>query len=399
MIQPQQTRPTYRSFVILALIALLATAYFRAFGLDARSLQRAQAAPLQQAGACQQLLVNGDLESSGGWQFGPTPAPGAIVSSPVHAGSFAIRLGITSGTNRVAYSTAYQAVTLPADAQQILLTYWERPGATGDSGDYREVIALRPNLTILRLLERQNGAGNDQWTQRTFDLSDLRGQSILIYFNVYNNGSGALLSNHLDDISLQRCDTSVTATPTATATPTETPTPTATATIVVTPTTATPTATVPPSGVMVRVEDRTLPQGQTSFQASLDLLGATAAQKVGVISVDVQYDATVLSATGCTVSDQFDLLLCNLASPGIIQLAGVAATGIVSDLQVADLRFDIAQPANLNTQLTVQLDTVADTEGLDVAAIAQHGQVTAACEPGSEGCPITIPLYLPLVQR
>lgn len=47
-------------------------------------------------------------------------------------------------------------------------------------------------------------------------------------------------------------------------------------------------------------------------------------------------DATLLTATTCTVGDSFDLLLCNLATPGVIQLAGVAATGIASDVRIAD---------------------------------------------------------------
>jgi len=192
---------------------------------DAFSPRGVYAASPQRMAACQELLVNGNLEASGGWRFGATPAPGTVVDAPVHAGAFAMRLGISTGNNTVAYSTAYQTVALPATAEQIVLTYWERAGATGDSGDYREVIALRTDFTVLRSLERQPGAGNEQWTQRTFDLTDLRGQSIVLYFNVYNNGSGASLVNYLDDLSLQSCDATAPATPTLPPTPTHTSTP------------------------------------------------------------------------------------------------------------------------------------------------------------------------------
>ena len=356
------------------------------------------AAALQAPLACQELLVNGNLEASGGWTFAATAAPGTIVDAPVHAGAFAIRLGIASGTNAVAYSTAYQTIALPAAAEQIVLTYWERPGTTGDSADYREVLALRPNLSVLRSLERITGAGNDAWTQRSFDVSDLRGQSIVLYFNVYNNGSGATLVNYLDDLSLQSCDSAATATATATEVAVETATPTATATTVVTPTTTapTPTATPLPSNVIVRAGNVAVTEGQTTLTAPLDLLGASAERAVGVLSVDVQYDATLLTATTCTVGDSFDLLLCNLATPGMIQLAGVAATGIHSDVRIADLAFTVLQPANLNTQLTVQLDTVADANGAALSATAQNGQIGDPCLPGNNGC---LDIYLPLVQR
>lgn len=371
---------------------------------DAFSPRGVYAASPQRMAACQELLVNGNLEASGGWRFGATPAPGTVVDAPVHAGAFAMRLGISTGNNTVAYSTAYQTVALPATAEQIVLTYWERAGATGDSGDYREVIALRTDFTVLRSLERQPGAGNEQWTQRTFDLTDLRGQSIVLYFNVYNNGSGASLVNYLDDLSLQSCDATAPATPTLPPTPTHTSTPAVTEpaevtpTAVVTPAPPTPTATATPlpSNIIVRAGSVAVTEGQTTMTVPLNLLGATAERAVGVLSVDVQYNADLLQATTCTVGDSFDLLLCNSATPGVIQLAGVAANGIRTDIPIADLGFDLRQSANLATQLTVQLDAVADVEGTALSATGQHGQISTACPPGSATCQT---LFLPLVHR
>lgn len=360
-----------------------------------------RASAVESALACQELLANGDLETSGGWIFGQTPAPGTIIDTPVHAGAFALRLGIAGGNNTMAFSTGYQIVSLPADANQIVLTYWERPGMTGDSNDYREVLALRPNFTTLRSLERITGAGNDQWAQRTFDITDLRGQSIAIYFNVYNNGSSATLVNYLDDLSLQSCDSTAAATATATSPAPNTATPTATTTVAVTPASPTPTATATalPSNVLIRAGNVAVTEGQTTFSAPLDLIGATAERAVSVLSVDVQYDATKLKATACTVGSAFDPLLCNIATPGVIQLAGVAAIAIRTDVKLADLGFDILQPADLSTLLTVKLDTVADGEGLALVATTQNGQIGAACLPGSEGCSAAQNLYLPLVNR
>lgn len=382
--------PLRRSHTLFLLLSLAVLA----LQMPLAVLRTVQAASPQRLAACQELLVNGDLETSGGWRFGATPASGTVVDAPVHAGAFAIRLGISTGANTLAYSTAYQMVTLPATAEQILLTYWERPGVTGDSGDYREVIALRTDFTVLRSLSRQTGAGNDQWAQRTFDLTDLAGQSIVLYFNVYNNGSGATLVNYLDDLALQSCDDTTLATPTATPLATSTPTPT---TVATPPTpTPTPTATRLSSGVIVRAGSVAVADGQTTVAVPLDLIGATAERPVGVLSVDVQYNAAVLKATACTIGGSFDLLLCNTDSPGVIQLAGVAATGIQTDVRIADLGFELLPPANLSTQLTVQLDTVADVEGTALSATGQPGQISIACAPSSDACQT---LFLPLVHR
>lgn len=364
------------------------------FASGAHFLRTARAAALQTTAACQELLRNGNLEGSGGWSFGPTPVPGTIVDTPAHTDSFAIRLGIAGSTNVVAYSTAYQTVTLPTNAEQIILTYWERPGATGDSGDYREIVALRSDFTVLRSLERQAGPGNEQWTQRTFDLTDLRGQTLVLYFNVYNNGSSATLVNYLDDLSLQSCDSTTPATPTATMTTTPTPTTTA----VVTPTVPAPTATATPlpSSVIVRAGGMAVIEGQTAITVPLDLVGVTAEPAIGVLSVDVEYDTTVLKAVTCTVSSSFDLLLCNMETPGLLQLAGVAANGLRTDIRVADLGFELLPPVNRTTQLTVQLDALADVDGTTMNAIGQNGQITITCRPGSDNCQT---LFLPLVHR
>ena len=392
---PLHRRP-HTLFVLFCFVTL---ALYQSFPRTAAPLSRTvQAASAQATAACQELLVNGNLEASGGWRFGATPAPGTIVDTPVHAGAFAIRLGIAGSATTVAYSTAYQTVALPANVEQIVLTYWERPGATGDGGDYREVIALRTDFTVLRSLARQTGAGNEQWTQRTFDLSDLRGQSIVLYFNVYNNGSGATLVNYLDDITLQSCDSTPPATPTATAPAPATPTPTATPTTPLTPAPPTPTATATPlpSSVIVRAGNVTVAEGQTNVTVPLTLLGATAERAVGVLSVDVQYNAAALKTVACTVGDSFDLLLCNTATPGVIRLAGVAATGLRTDTHLADLAVELLPPVSLSTQLVVQVVAVANGEGTALAATGQPGQITRACVPGSANCQA---LFLPLVNR
>jgi hypothetical protein len=171
---------------------------------------------------CQNLLVNGDFELSVGWTFGSTPFPAGYVLSPVFAGGQALRTGIPAGsTNKLAYSSAYQRVDLPASAAQILITYWERPGGSADGVDYREALVLNSSYGLLRSLSRSTASGTDVWQQRTFDLTTFRGRTVVIYFNTYNNGSASQMWNYLDSVQLLACS----APAQAAAEPTVTPTP------------------------------------------------------------------------------------------------------------------------------------------------------------------------------
>ncbi len=207
-------------------------------------------------GGCTNLLVNGDFESGSGWTFGATARPAAYVSTPVYSGARALRLGIPPGTaNATAHSSAYQTVTIPAWPTGVFLRYWQRPGG-GEAADYREVLLLNTSYGLVATIERSSAAGNDQWQEKTFDLTAYRNRTLVLYFNVYNNGSGGLTWNYLDEAALLACaptptptvTPTATLTPTATPTPTDSPTPTPTDTPTPVPTdTLTPTPTETPT--------------------------------------------------------------------------------------------------------------------------------------------------------
>lgn len=69
---------------------------------------------------------------------------------------------------------------------------------------------LQPdNYAVLKtLMKTLNNAGERQ--QSRFDLSDYRGQSVVIYFEVYNNevSSGPRTWMFVDDVSIQACNAS-----------------------------------------------------------------------------------------------------------------------------------------------------------------------------------------------
>ena len=89
-------------------------------------------------------------------------------------------------------------------------------------------------------------ADSTNWQYTTFDLTPYRGQSIVLYFEVYNDdiSTGARTWMYLDDVSVQACSdasSTPTSTPTAPSSPTPTRTPTPSPTLVVSDATSTPT--------------------------------------------------------------------------------------------------------------------------------------------------------------
>ncbi len=206
--------------------------------------------PTPQPAGCVELLANGGWEGDGGWRYGTTPFSAAVVLEPVHAGERALQQGIPeSAANRLAHSSAFQEVLIPVDAETVSLGYWSRPGGSGDGVDFREVRLLDSNYGPLAQIDENRASGDDEWRQKTFDLSTYRGQTVVLYFNVYNDGNSSQLWTYIDGVSIIACleaPSVATPTPTVTSTltPSLTPTSTVTPTVPITvPTTPTATAT------------------------------------------------------------------------------------------------------------------------------------------------------------
>ncbi len=181
------------------------------------------ATPTSNPDNCTNLLINSDFETSGGWQFGSTPFPARYTDAAVFSGARAVQLGIPTGNaNRRAYSTVFQRVTIPANAETpVLLRYVEQTHGAVDGADYRETLLLNSNYGYVARLARSNAAGDGLWRERLFDLTAYRGRTLVIYFNVYNNGAGSQIWSYLDRVELGSC---------VHASGVETPTPESTAT-------------------------------------------------------------------------------------------------------------------------------------------------------------------------
>jgi len=217
---------------------------------------------------CEETVLNGGFEYDGYWSFGNTPHRADYSSSAAHAGSRSARLGVMAPDEDVhSHSSVYQAVTIPYAAESAQLSFWYKPYAEGSqlltakdvdwSGyspgdallgnesevrgggvglwqayDWQEVLILDSYYGVLETVFRQN-SDSQTWTHVSHDLSAYRGQSVILYFNVYNDGSDGLRSAmYVDEVSVQVCAQVVeTPTPThapSTPTPSLTPSPTGT---------------------------------------------------------------------------------------------------------------------------------------------------------------------------
>ncbi len=214
------------------------------------------------AEVCTEWLVDGGFETNAGWQLGPSPVMPQYVTYTKHGGYRSLSLGITSGANIESFSSARQQVLIPASAPQVLLSFWfyamaDSPATT----DYMEVVLL--DATGTAILNKPWRSHNDSriWNQLTFDLTPWRGQTVQLYFNVYNDGVGGRAAMFLDDVSLASC--SGVAAPTSTVTPTSGP---------MSPT-STPSPTATPGCVEV-VVDGSFDNGLANWQVVGDYAGA-----------------------------------------------------------------------------------------------------------------------------
>ena len=157
------------------------------------------AAPLPEG----ELLRNGGFETDEAWVFGDTPVKGAYDTTEVRSGERSVRLGIVSGPDIFSYTSVWQEVAIPAEANRVTLTAhvfpisYDRPGT-----DYQNILILDQRFRVIRTLSR--GLSDSQtWEALSYDLSDLRGRTVNVYFGVLNRGyTGKPTAMFVDDVSL-----------------------------------------------------------------------------------------------------------------------------------------------------------------------------------------------------
>lgn len=164
-------------------------------------------------GACTERVADGGFETGGAWQFGASPVPPQVVTYSVHSGAHALQMGITSGANVESFSSARQTVSIPPGADRATLSFWfyaiaEAPATT----DYMELVIFDADGSAILGKPWRSHNDSRMWNQASFDLSAWRGQTIRLYFNVYNDGVSGRAAMFLDDVSLSACPAPVTKT-------------------------------------------------------------------------------------------------------------------------------------------------------------------------------------------
>ncbi len=137
-----------------------------------------------------ELLKNGDFETDEAWVFGDTPVKGEYSAEMAQSGHRSVKLGITAGPDKYSFTSVWQQVSIPAEAQQVTLTAHTYPISQDQPGrDAQNIFILNHRFRIIKQLSRSL-SNSQSWEARTYDLSDLRGQTIYVYFGVFNNGYG-----------------------------------------------------------------------------------------------------------------------------------------------------------------------------------------------------------------
>lgn len=169
---------------------------------------------------CVELVHNGNCELIGAWDFPATPITADYSTEEAHSPMRSLRVGLTTASNRMGYSSARQRLTLPSTLVTATLSVWLYPvstelqaarldaGATTlpatMAGDAQYVLLLDDAGNVLRQLWWTH-SNSGQWELHTFDLTDTIGQSFWLLFGAYNDGAGGKTGMYVDDVSLSGC--------------------------------------------------------------------------------------------------------------------------------------------------------------------------------------------------
>ncbi len=159
-----------------------------------------------QAAVCSEIILNGNMEGSGGWQINPGSPTPAYSTAQAHSPTRSMQMGIFGGDNQFSFSSVTQDFVLPANTVSATLTWWAWTQLTAAGGnDYQELLLQDSNSgsTLSPLWRVQENSLS--WNQQTRDISSFRGRNLRLFFNVRNDGVGGAAGMFADDVSLVVC--------------------------------------------------------------------------------------------------------------------------------------------------------------------------------------------------
>ena len=321
------------------------------------------------------VVQNPGFESSlTSWTTGGASAPTATTAK-AHSGTHSALLGVASGAEPNGDSSLSQSVVVPSGTSS--LTFWYQSATTDQicSGtacqyDWEEAQIRNTSGTTLASVMKQNN-NTSTWTQVTFDTSTYAGQTIVLWFNVHEDGStppddSAL---YLDDVALMQ-----TAAPSAPGQPTGV---TATAGNA----SATVSWTAPSNG------------GSTISSYKVTPFIGTAAQTATVVSGSPP--ATSVSVTGLTngTAYTFTVTATNSVGTGPPSASSNAVTPTASTNAVSNGGFESGALSPWTASGT-PATTVSTAQAHTGTHSALLGTVTGGTEPAADGSlsqTITVP--------
>jgi hypothetical protein len=147
----------------------------------------------------EQLLDNTGFETDEAWEALGGYLPGYSVSR-ARSGLRSMRLGILAPYPHPAYSSVQQALDVPSQATEAVLSLYYFPVSSSDDSDYLYVVIYRTSdgarLRTVTWKDRHQA-----WSLRTMDLQDFAGQSIRLRIGLYNDGQG-VTAVYLDDVEV-----------------------------------------------------------------------------------------------------------------------------------------------------------------------------------------------------
>ena len=177
-------------------------------------------------GPCQELVTNNYFSLNTGWIILDTEYHAGYSNAEYHSASRSMRTGIVNlADNIYSYSDFRQVVSIPSSAHHVTLSTWEyfiSNGTTGLSQPEQIIPTGRPfnetllsdDLQYLLILDQNKNwigtlvwqrSNSKVWTNMQFDLSAYAGQTIMLQWGTFNNGTGGVTAMYVDDVSLQAC--------------------------------------------------------------------------------------------------------------------------------------------------------------------------------------------------
>ncbi|MGD8902609.1 MAG: CHAP domain-containing protein [Anaerolineae bacterium] len=172
--------------------------------------------------SCVNVVGNGGFEDDSDWVLPSTAYPARYSTAQARNGSRSMQVGIIDpAQDKLSYSSAQQVIAIPSDAESASLRFWlytqsDEPEAGTSTvpvlgplstlaEDAQYVFVYDSDGNILRRRYWQPPLDDRAWTEYSIDLSAFAGQTVKLYFGVYNDGDGAPTGMYVDEVTLVAC--------------------------------------------------------------------------------------------------------------------------------------------------------------------------------------------------